>query len=177
MNGSVTDFLVTNKFNRFFCEIGSKLANNIESTSTQDSLKFLTNRVSISIFFNDPSHNEILDTIMSLKGKAMTIWQYSTFFSKSCSACHHSISPYPHSIQFQSCIFSNNCKIAHVVQGNREDATNYRPISIITCFSKLFEKLIHLSQTKQLFSETLNYPSKSIWISKKKFLPLTLRLT
>ena len=102
VNGSVTDdpFLVTNKFSGFFCEIGSKLANNIESRSTPDPDKYLTNKVSNFIFFNDPSHNEILNTIMSLKDKAVWHDNISAFFSESCPACHHSISSYPHTTQF-----------------------------------------------------------------------------
>jgi len=48
---------------------------------------------------------------------------------------------------FHNGIFLNNCKIAKVIPiyktGNRQEANNYRPTSILTCFSKIFEKLIH----------------------------------
>ena len=43
--------------------------------------------------------------------------------------------------------------------------TNYRLISISTCFLKYLKT--YLSQTEQLFSKASNYPSKPIWISKK----------
>ena len=33
-------------------------------------------------------------------------------------------------------------------KGDRQSPTNYRPISILTCFSEIFEKLIHTRLTK-----------------------------
>ena len=48
-------------------------------------------------------------------------------------------------------IFPKSCKIAKVTpsckSGNNNNLTNYRPISILTCFSKIFEKLIHQPMT------------------------------
>ena len=117
VNGSVTDdpFLVTNKFNRFLSEIGSKLANNIVSTSIRDPLKYLTNRVSNSIFFNDPPHNETLNTIMFREDKAVGHDNISAFILK---VARHVITPYLLifiQFSFNHGIFPNNCKIARVV--------------------------------------------------------------
>ena len=43
--------------------------------------------------------------------------------------------------------FPKNCTIARIVpifkKGERDKPTNYRPISILTCFSKIFEKLLY----------------------------------
>ena len=48
---------------------------------------------------------------------------------------------------FRLGIFPRNCKIAKIVplfkSGTKEDINNYRPISILTCFSKIFEKLVY----------------------------------
>ena len=48
---------------------------------------------------------------------------------------------------FSDGIFPVNCKIAKVIPllkyGNANDPNNYRPISILTCFTKIFEKLLH----------------------------------
>ena len=117
VNGSVTDdpFLVTNKFNRFLSEIGSKLANNIVSTSIRDPLKYLTNRASNSIFFNDPPHNETLNTIMFREDKAVGHDDISAFILK---VARHVITSYLLifiQFSFNRGIFSNNCKIARVV--------------------------------------------------------------
>ena len=48
-------------------------------------------------------------------------------------------------------IFPKSCKIAKITplfkSGNSNNLTNYRPISILTCFFKIFEKLIHQRMT------------------------------
>ena len=57
---------------------------------------------------------------------------------------------------FRIGIFLHSCKIARVIplfkSGKTDNLTNYRPISILTCFSKIFEKLIHKRLTN-FFSE------------------------
>ena len=64
----------------------------------------------------------------------------------------------PHLEYFTNFIFNNgvfptNCKIAKVVSifknGCKEETYNYRPISILTCFSKINEKMIY-SNTNDL---------------------------
>ena len=46
-----------------------------------------------------------------------------------------------------TCVFPNNLKIAKVVplfkSGDSELPTNYRPISVLTYFSKIFEKVLY----------------------------------
>ena len=48
---------------------------------------------------------------------------------------------------FNNGIYPNNCKIARVVpvykNGDRTEISNYHPISILMCFSKIIEKLIY----------------------------------
>ena len=48
---------------------------------------------------------------------------------------------------FNNGIYPYNCKIARVVpvykNGDQTEINNYRPISILTCFSKIIEKLIY----------------------------------
>ena len=48
---------------------------------------------------------------------------------------------------FRIGIFPHSCKIARVIpllkSGKTDNLTNYRLILILTCFSKIFEKVIH----------------------------------
>ena len=49
---------------------------------------------------------------------------------------------------FKNGIFPENCTLAKVIplykKGNKLDPNNYRPISILTCFFKILERLIYL---------------------------------
>ena len=48
---------------------------------------------------------------------------------------------------FKNGIFPNACKIAKIVaihkNSNKSNPSSFRPISILTCFSKIFEGLLH----------------------------------
>jgi len=65
---------------------------------------------------------------------------------------------------FHNGIFPSNCIIAKVVPiyktGNRQEAKNYKPISILTSFSKLFEKLIHLRLTNSCKKHKVIHPNQ-----------------
>ena len=65
------------------------------------------------------------------------------------------VTPFLHlfvQFSFTNGIFPKNCTIAKIIpifkKGDRQSPTNYRPISILTCFSKIFEKLIHIRLNK-----------------------------
>ena len=49
---------------------------------------------------------------------------------------------------FTQGLFPDNCKIARVTpilkSGAKDDVNNYCPISILTCFSKIIEKALHV---------------------------------
>ena len=51
-----------------------------------------------------------------------------------------------------SCVFPNRLKFAEIKHlykhGERMDITNYRPISLLSSFSKIFEKLIYIRLLK-----------------------------
>ena len=64
-------------------------------------------------------------------------------------------------------IFPCRLKYAEVVpllkKGDKEDTSNYRPISLLTAFSKVFEKVIYvrLSQHSVLMNEQFGFKAKS----------------
>ena len=74
----------------------------------------------------------------------------------------------PIQFSFDHGSFPANCKIAREAplykSAGREDPTNHRPISILTCFSEIFEKLIYVS-LNNFFSKISSNPFTSIWTS------------
>jgi len=72
-------------------------------------------------------------------------------------------------------IFPENCKIAKVIpihkKGDKIDPNNYRPISILTCFSKIFEKLIHKRITNFLDKKDILIPEQ--YGFQKKYFHIT----
>ena len=58
-----------NELNNFFCNIGSKLAKNINHTSKKRPGDYLTKRIKESIFFISPTDSEVMKEILSLNDK------------------------------------------------------------------------------------------------------------
>ena len=132
---------------KFFCSIGSSLANNFSNTSFKSFSTYLNKQVSSSIYLNIPNPTEMFNTIYSLKNsKAIGHDDIPAFFLRIASSV---IIPY-FQVFIEFCVtegvFPENCTIARTVpifkKGERDKPTNHRPISILTCFSKIFEGLL-----------------------------------
>ena len=99
------------------------------------------------MFLEPPSINEIINCINSLNvNKAVGHDNIPAYFLRVASII---LAPYLFVLlefAFKNGIFPKTCTIAKVIplhkNGNKNDPNNYRPISILTCFSKIFEKLI-----------------------------------
>ena len=135
-------------FNNHFSTIGKTLANKLASTSSTDFTTYLSNQVSPSIFFNPTCTTEITHIINHLN------------FNKSCGPDNINakilkislpvITPLLTSLCndcLQYGVFPKCLKIAKVVpifkSGCNYDICNYRPISILSVFSKIIEKIVY----------------------------------
>ena len=124
---------------------------------------FLKNRVPNSIYFQPPSINEIVNSIVSLNvNKAVGHNNIPRFFLKTFV---YTIAPYLFILltyAFQHCIFPDNCKIVKVIpiykSGEKKNPSNYRPISILTSFSKIIEKLVFKQITNFLDKNNVLIP-------------------
>ena len=136
------------QFNNFFCTIGNKLANSMSKDTSNKYKTFLKQRISSSIFLEPPSLNEVINCIHSLNvNKAVGHDNIPAYFVK---IAYLELSPYLCTFlefSFSQGIFPKSCTIAKTIPihktGDKKEPSNYRPISILTCFSKIFEKLIH----------------------------------
>ena len=149
--GTISDYQnKANEFNKFFCSIATNLANNFSNTSFKSFSTYLNKRVSSSIYVNIPNPTEIFNAIYSLNlknNKAVGHDDIPAFFLRIASPV---IIPYLQvfiEFCFTEGIFPENCTIARIVpifkKGERDKPTNYCPISILTCFSKIFAELLY----------------------------------
>ena len=144
-NKVITDNIdVANTFNDFFVSIGPSLAKKIQSNVSPMSY---VNNVPNSIVILNISQNEVLSVISSLKHSSPGWDQMPASILKPC--VNNYIAPLTHIIN-QSLIegvFPNELKLARVVpifkSGDSTNISNYRPISVLTFFSKIFERIMY----------------------------------
>jgi len=112
---------------------------------------FLESKVKDSIFIDPPSQAEVLNLITSLENTEMGLENIPPFFLKNATFV---IAPYLTlflNFVFTQDIFPCNCKIARITpfhkSGAKDKTNNYHSISILTCFSKIIEKLIYVRLT------------------------------
>ena len=118
-----------------------------KSSIKANSQSFCGKRVSHSIYFEPTNDEEIVNIIKDLNpNKAPGYYDIPTKFIK---AAAHSLSPFLSSI-FNSCMesghYPDGLKIARVTplhkEGSKSEMKNYRPISILSFFKKMFETII-----------------------------------
>ena len=104
-------------------------------------------------FFEPPTVNEIIACIGSLNtNKTVGYDSIPAYFLKVATPI---IAPYlcfMIDYAFLNGIFPDNCKIAKVIpihkKGKKDNPSNFRLISILTCISKVIKRMIH----KRVFS-------------------------
>ncbi len=141
---------VATKFNEYFSNIASNLKSQIASRRTFDPggfQEFLRDPVSSSIYLRSVESNEIYTIINKLKNKAtldtkiepLKIANNNHKFTVTLAKVISS--------SFDQGIFPQSLKIARVVpiykEGSKTEVSNYRPISLLSSFSKIYEKLMH----------------------------------
>ena len=136
---------IANAFNDFFTTIGPLLANKIP-TSTINPLSWVKN-VPNSNVIEDVSEREVSDIIKSLSNSSAGWDGFPISIAKQCSK--NFVKPLTALINssFREGVFPRELKKARVVPifktGDKSLINNYRPISILSFYSKVFEKLMY----------------------------------
>ena len=140
--------------------MGKTLAEKIPDCSCVNKFEsYLHKRVSSCLFLSPTTATKIFHQINSLKNsKSCGHDEESSYFLKVAANILASLSYF-----FNTCftlgIFPGCLKIAKVIpvfkSGSKTDTTNYRPISILSPFSKIFEKQIHSRTTAFLEKHSL----------------------
>ena len=137
---------ICNNLNLFFSTIGSDIAEKVPASKYHYS-KYLKNPLFPSFFVTNITELEIINTIKSMdrsKGCGPDIFKPSIVIDNA-----HSLAlPLQHiyNASLSSGIYPSNLKIAKIVpifkKGDSTLPGNYRPISLLPIFKKIFEKLI-----------------------------------
>ena len=138
---------IANKFCSYFTSVGKNLADQIPSSSVSPK-RYLQGNVRESIFFTPATTQEIIDISRTFQsGKAPGYDGIKITTVK--QSIYHICEPltYIINLSLSSGIVPNNMKVARVIPiYKKEDPSlfsNYRPISILPCFSKFLERIIY----------------------------------
>ena len=134
-------------FNTYFVNIGKYLADKIPQTHPLQCKIHLKKLYSILNFFEPPRPKEIFNIINSLKSKKSAKKNATpSYFIKVAGHVLTSHLTHVFALTFNFGIFPDALKIAAMTPVYKSDdkskVTNYRPISVLPCLSKVLEKLI-----------------------------------
>ena len=135
--------IISDEFNVYFINIGPNLASNIDNTSNP--IQYV-NDILNSISIPTITESEVTDILLSLKNSSAGYDEIPAHILKQNNL---SIKPLTHLVNssIKKEIFPDELKRAKVVpifkSGNKESIENYRPISILSVFTKNFEKVMY----------------------------------
>ena len=146
-NGEIVSNLVdvSNIFNEYFINIGTITQQKIPNVDS-DFSTYMQSRVIDSIFISPVTCDEVLKIITSLKNSAAGFDGIPANIVK--HVAHSLCIPltYLCNLSIDQGIVPSSLKIARVVPvfktGDEDSVNNYRPISILPCFSKVLEKIL-----------------------------------
>ena len=146
-NSDVSDQVeISNIFNNFFVNIGNKVEEKIPNTDT-NYMSYLKNPNNKSIFLTPVDNKEILTMIKNLSSakacgpNSIPTNILKTHASTLCEPLKNIIN-----LSFCDGLFPDLLKFASVCpifKGSKEKCENYRPISLLSNLSKLFERAMH----------------------------------
>lgn len=136
-----------NFFNNFFANIGNKMASSIDNAVNAPPQEINNKIVNYSLFLQPVTEGELIIIISNLKNNtaAGPDGMSVTLLKK----CHkYIITPLTHIINTSFLTgklpkqWKESVTTPIYKSGNRQDTTNYRPISVISNFAKLFEQCV-----------------------------------
>ena len=152
---------IANVFNDFFTQVGHNLANSVP-IANRPPMSYMQNRQSNSIYLSPTSSNEIENEIDKLKSSKatgpysipMTILKLlKTFISKPLECIFN--------CSLLTGVVPNKFKIASVIpifkKASHMIVNNYRPISLLSIFNQLLEKIVSKRLTSFIINHNILY--------------------
>ena len=138
---------ISNHVNDFFVNIGPELDSKISHVKHVSFSKYLKNRVNTEFKLTPTSNDEILKIIQALPNKSTGPASIPLKMLKTVADII--VTPLCHiiNVSFNTGVFPEILKIAKVIPihkgGSTLDLNNYRPISLLSIFDKIIEKIMH----------------------------------
>ena len=136
---------ICNMFNDFFTNIGINLAKNIPN-AIHDPSYYLRGSFVDSMYLSPVTENEVSSLIKNLKNSAAGWDDLAPKQMKIVSQYISRPLTYLCNLSMTKGVFPRELKVANVIPlfkaGNNMSVNNYRPVSILPVFSKIFEKLM-----------------------------------
>ena len=152
---------IAEHFNSFFTNIGPTLAECIPK-SDRHVESFLGDRVTDSIFLNPVTDEELLNIVHNAKDKKSKGYDGIDMCMLK-KIIPHILTPLRHicNTSLSQGIFPDEMKIARIIplfkSGDKQNVSNYRPISLLPQFSKILEKIFNNRLMNFLNSNNLLY--------------------
>ena len=162
--------IIAKTFNDYFVNVGHNLSSKIPQTS-KSYQSFLRNKAVNSFYLNPTNPKEIVNIINGLKnGKALGPYSIPIDILKyNADDISTPLSAIINMSFFQG-VFPDRCKIAKVLplykKENVQLCSNYRPISLLSVFSKIFEKCMYKRLYKFLEKFNILYKNQFGFRSK-----------
>ena len=168
-NGTVIDNpnLIAQKFNEFFVNVGPNTERKVPINPIGNPENFLSNRNQFNFIIANISNEDVLDIISQLENKSTGPYSIPVDLLKLipdliifplCEIIN---------LSFSTGIFPDHLKIAKIIpvfkNGSAVDVNNYRPISLLSIFDKIIEKLMYqqlyqfLSHNEILFKNQFGF--------------------
>ena len=166
-------------FNNFFASVGSDLAKNIPNVpSAHENL----NRIDDSFEFTPVNESDVLDILRNLRNtKSVGLDGISVFVLKLCA---HEITPsinYLINLSLKSGKFPKQWKIAKIIpihkNGDKDTPSNFRPISLLPCVSKILERIVQRQIVSYLHKHNILSSAQSGFRTKHSTITTLIKVT
>ena len=138
--------MISEKFNDFFINIGPSLADKITKQDKSPAF-YLGNKLENSIFIEPVSAHELDDILKTLRKCAPGYDEINIDIFNLCLPCIKHSLLYILNLSLLHGVFPNELKIAKVLPLFKSDDpmkfNNYRPVSLLSILSKIFEKAMY----------------------------------
>ena len=154
---------IAHEFNSFFTNIGKNLASKIPNAST--TFEYFVNKSDFVMGTKPLSMNELKDAFYYLKSNKIPGYDDISYnIIKKCFGSLCEPLKYLFNISMKKGVFPDNLKIAWVTPiykgKDSSDVSNYRPISVLPCFSKILECIMYNRLYKYLIESNILYSKK-----------------